>query len=50
MASWREQRAEKERVDREREEAAAAEKKAKLANLANETASSSTPESKVRLA
>lgn len=41
MASWREQRAEKERVEKEREEAAAAAKKEKLAGLS--TASSSAP-------
>ena len=39
MASWREQRAEKERVEREREEAAAAAKKQKLAGLASPSAS-----------
>lgn len=42
MSSWREQRAEKERVEREREEALAAAKKAKLASLSAETTPSSS--------
>jgi hypothetical protein len=46
MASWRDQRADKERVEREREEAAATAKKQKLAGL---SATSSTEVSTVRI-